>query len=118
MIPLLTRRTPQGVNLLPNAVVVHGILEKLIIGLYIGEGHGLPSEVIDPAGYSVDEEGEARRLIGIEKTDQFAKMLKKGGGEVQVTDDIQSARFQKNLWNASLSTLCVRFSIRRLLALC
>ena len=86
---------------------MHGILEKLIIGLYIGEGHGLPSEVIDPAGYSLDDDGAARKLVGLDKTEQFAKLLRKGGGEVQVTDDIQSQRFQKNLWNGSLSTLCV-----------
>lgn len=95
--------------MLPNAVVVHGILEKLIIGLYIGEGHGLPSQLIDPAGYFSDDDGAARRAVGLEKTEKFAEQLKKGGGEVQVTDDIQSARFQKNLWNASLSTLCVSF---------
>lgn len=80
------------------------MLEKLIMGLFEGEGKGAAK--LDPAGYSASAEGALRLEEGRKKTNAFAELLKSGGGGVEVVPDIQVQRFQKNLWNASFSTLC------------
>ncbi|KAK4058016.1 hypothetical protein OIO90_000755 [Microbotryomycetes sp. JL221] len=103
-----------GANLKPNALVTHGALEKLVIGLYQGEGRGAELNPIsgettdkfaDPAGYEKPG-GEIKRQEGLLKTEQFANLLKQGGGEVEIAKDIQPRRYEKNIWNAAWSSLC------------
>lgn len=102
-----------GTNLLPGGIVTHGTLEKLIFGLYVGEGINTEDPVegqavdrfADPANYR-GEGGNARKAEGWKRTQNFAALLREGGGDCQVVDDIQSQRYSKNLWNAALSTLC------------
>lgn len=98
-----------GVNLLPNAVVSHGLLEKLILGLYIGEGRAGSSSVavVDPAGYTTTEDGPERLAAGLASTKKLVELLHQGGAnEALMVEDIQAQRYSKNLWNASLSSLC------------
>lgn len=103
-----------GANLKPGAIVTHGMLEKLIIGLYKGEGvekefnpsSGESSDAFaDPAGYE-REGGAEREAEGVRRTHQFAALLQGGGGGVEVVQDIQPARYSKTIWNAAWSSIC------------
>ncbi|KAI5477060.1 protein of ketopantoate reductase family [Pseudohyphozyma bogoriensis] len=100
-----------GANLISSEgvpVVTHGILEKLVIGLYLGEGGDGPHQTggfADPAGYN-NVGGEIRKEDGLKRTALFAQLLSNGGGEVEVAEDIQPKRYQKNIWNAAWSTVC------------
>lgn len=104
-------------------ILEHGLLEKLVFGLYDGEGFapsfGPSSSDPDPGecGNFVDgllnEEGQSlqgelraqKRAEGKLEVDLFASLLRDGGGEVEVLEHIQPARWAKNLWNASISTM-------------
>jgi 2-dehydropantoate 2-reductase len=107
-------RSLQGANLLPNGTVTHGTLEKLVFGLYLGEGQANaganpdPEEAAfsDPAKYH-DEGGAARREHGWKMTNQLELLLNAGGGGTEVVKDIQVERYKKNLWNAAWSSICV-----------
>jgi 2-dehydropantoate 2-reductase len=83
--------------------VTHGLLEKLIIGLYLGEGGAgtlidsdIPGSLSDPAGYA-HLGGESRKQEGVSRTQLFAELLTNGGGDVEVAEDIQPKRYQKNI---------------------
>lgn len=87
---------------------------------YLGEGINSPAnplapeEVIsdlfsDPAGYK-SAGGEARLVKGWSQVRLFESLLKAGGGEVEVVADIQPKRYEKNVWNAAWSSLCVGVS--------
>lgn len=125
-----------GANLLPGPRVTHGLLEKLIIGLYTGEGVNsaanpgtgeVEDDLGDPAGYKQGGEGEERKEEGVRRTNQFAHLLQSGGGGVEVMEvswrparllvvarlillilhqDIQPSRYSKLLWNAAWSSIC------------
>ncbi|GAA5846561.1 hypothetical protein JCM5353_005355 [Sporobolomyces roseus] len=97
-IPLISVVVWIGANLHPGPLVTHGMLEKLIIGLYHGEGgdspYGLESvedDYADPAGYR-GPGGQERREEGVRRTEFFAELLQKGGGAVEVYEDIQPKR--------------------------
>lgn len=114
-----------GANLISNpnqpTIIEHGKMEKLVFGLYDGEGFG-PSVLNDPdpgeSGHFVDgllkEDGtsleghlrDEKRGLGQIEVDLFASLLKDGGGEIEVLKHIQPARWAKNLWNAAFSTMC------------
>ncbi|KAH9807573.1 ketopantoate reductase PanE/ApbA C terminal-domain-containing protein [Melampsora americana] len=114
-----------GANLIskPNqpTIIEHGKMEKLVFGLYDGEGFG-PSVLNDPdpgeSGHFVDgllkEDGSSlegtmrdeKRALGKVEVDLFASLLKDGGGQIEVLEHIQPARWAKNLWNAAFSTMC------------
>lgn len=94
-VPIISVVAWIGANLKPNARVTHGMLEKLIIGLYKGEGNEneiSPSgetldEYADPAGYN-REGGAEREKEGTSRTQEFAALLKGGGGGVEVVEDM------------------------------
>ncbi|EGG07386.1 uncharacterized protein MELLADRAFT_35492, partial [Melampsora larici-populina 98AG31] len=77
-----------GANLIskPNqpTIIEHGKMEKLVFGLY-------------------DDE---KRSLGKIEVDLLASLLKDGGGQIEVLEHIQPARWAKNLWNAAFSTMC------------
>ncbi|GAA5947009.1 hypothetical protein JCM3765_002115 [Sporobolomyces pararoseus] len=111
-VPIISVVAWIGANLHPGPLVTHGIMEKLIMGLYIGEGGDSPQSVeaveddyADPAGYR-GPGGPERRDEGFRRTDFFAELLRKGGGAVDVYQDIQPKRYEKNLWNAAWSSIC------------
>lgn len=93
--------------------MTHGTLERLIFGLYVGEGvmsdETLTPEqndpFIDPANYRLLG-GKKRKDEGWKRTQRFKDLLTEGGGDAQVAMDIQAQRYSKNLWNAALSTFC------------
>lgn len=91
-----------GANSLQSgAVVEHGLLEKLVIGLYKGEerkftGGGISgTTTFEPV---ISDEEKGKREEGRKRVDRFAELLEKGGGDVEVADDIQPARWSKNMW--------------------
>ncbi len=101
-----------GTNLIPGkAIVTHGTLERLIFGLYIGEG--VSSDVImtpeendpftDPANYRLLG-GKKRKDEGWKRTERFIELLIERGGDAQDVADIKAQRYSKNPWNAALST--------------
>ncbi|GAA5875992.1 hypothetical protein JCM16303_006986 [Sporobolomyces ruberrimus] len=101
-----------GANLHPGPLVTHGIMEKLIMGLYLGEGGDSPQtqdavedDYADPAGYR-GPGGQERREEGHRRTEFFADLLRQGGGAVEVFENVQPKRYEKQLWNASLSSFC------------
>lgn len=105
-----------GANLLPGPKVTHGLLEKLMFGLYMGEGPNSlalhPDDLdetddpfADPAGYR-GPNGKLRLDEGWKRTRLLETLLKNGGGGVEVVDDIQATRWAKNLWNAAWSSIC------------
>lgn len=94
-VPIISVVAWVGCNLMGNRVT-HGMLEKLIIGLYKGEGVGTEVNPIsgetgdtyaDPAGYK-KEGGTEREQEGIRRTNQFAGLLRGGGGGVEVAEDM------------------------------
>lgn len=100
--PIISAVAWIGANMHPDGIVTHGSLEKLIIGLYQGEG-GMPEghpealstvehDLADPARYFSSPDGEKRRLYGVELTKAFERLLKEGGGGVERVDDIQPHR--------------------------
>lgn len=106
-VPIISTVSWIGTNLHhePAPRVSHGKLEKLVIGLYKGEGE--PGDVLgDPSGYTKSDEGRERFRDGIDRVALFAKLLVSGGGTVEVADDIQPRRFQKVYWNSSYGVLC------------
>lgn len=113
-IPIISVVAWIGTNLKPDGRVTHGMLEKLVIGLYEGEGRGAElnpqsgetsDPFFDPAGYKL-RGGEERRRYGLKRTQEFASILEQGGGSVEISGEIQARRFEKNVWNASLSSMC------------
>lgn len=95
-VPIISAVAWIGANLKPDARVTHGMLEKLVIGLYQGEGVGSELNPIsgetadmfaDPAGYERPG-GELRRQHGLDRTRAFADLLRSGGGEVEVAKDM------------------------------
>ena len=95
-VPIISVVAWVGTNLLANGVVTHGMLEKLIIGLYKGEGVGTEVNPIsgetgdsyaDPAGYK-QEGGPEREAEGVRRTNLFADLLRGGGGGVEVAEDM------------------------------
>ncbi|KAK4054920.1 hypothetical protein OIV83_000844 [Microbotryomycetes sp. JL201] len=113
-VPIISAVAWIGANLKKNALVTHGALEKLIIGLYQGEGRGAELNPVsgettdpfaDPAGYEKPG-GDIKRQEGLARTQQFAELLQGGGGEVEIAEDIQPKRYEKNIWNAAWSSIC------------
>lgn len=96
-----------GTNLLPGPQhrVTHGPLEKLVIGLFQGEGD-VEDVLGDPAGYHKDADGPERKKEGLRRVQLLAELLKAGGGDVEVAEDIQPKRYAKCLWNASFGLVC------------
>ena len=81
-------------------------------GLYTGEGgdsaqstEAAEDDYSDPAGYR-GPGGPERREEGFKRTEFFADLLRRGGGAVDVYEDIQPKRYEKNLWNAAWSSVC------------
>ncbi|KAG0150180.1 hypothetical protein CROQUDRAFT_73247 [Cronartium quercuum f. sp. fusiforme G11] len=112
-----------GANLIQNPtgpVIEHGKMEKLVIGLYDGEGFSPSFTKDEPctSGHFINglldnngigligEAREEKRMRGKQEVELFASLLSDGGGEVEVLEFIQPARWGKNLWNGSLSTMC------------
>lgn len=96
MVPIISAAAWVGVNNLGNGRFTHGMLEKLIIGLYKGEGVGTEvnptsgetsDTFADPAGYK-KEGGPEREAEGNRRTEHFAALLRGGGGGVEVADDM------------------------------
>ncbi|KDE03555.1 hypothetical protein MVLG_05983 [Microbotryum lychnidis-dioicae p1A1 Lamole] len=122
-VPIISVVAWIGANLLRerDAIrITHGKLERLVIGLYTGEGRSTTRGVAeddfaDPAGYIDDPD---RKRAGLTSTDQFANALRAGGGTVEVAAEIQAARWLKALWNSALSSLCTlsRSTVSALLA--
>ncbi|CAH7677678.1 ketopantoate reductase PanE/ApbA C terminal-domain-containing protein [Phakopsora pachyrhizi] len=102
--------------------VVHGMMEKLVFGLYQGEGfapiygdeestpkscnqfvEGILSEDLTPL---VGESREKRIRNGKKEVELLSNLLRAGGGETEVLDHIQPARWAKNFWNGAFSTMC------------
>lgn len=110
---LLDRARVKGANLLPGGIVTHGILEKLTIGLYEGEGTDESIDISfgDPAGYKNEIGGELRRLDGWKATNRFAELLVGGGGGVEVAKDIQPKRYEKAVSFFSYY-LCLRSRVK------
>lgn len=103
--------------------------------MYEGEGRNAETNptsgetldpLSDPAGYKLTG-GEERKQHGIRRTEQFADLLRQGGGGVEVSTDIQvsdyhaaytitflcsrgsslqAKRYEKTIWNASWSSIC------------
>ncbi|GAA5896582.1 hypothetical protein JCM5296_004182 [Sporobolomyces johnsonii] len=111
-VPIISVVAWIGANLKPGPRVTHGMLEKLIMGLYLGEGGDSPygldiveDDYADPAGYR-GPGGEERRKEGVRRTNAFAELLKNGGGCAEVVEDIQPKRYEKTVWNAAWSSMC------------
>ncbi|BGO96601.1 protein of ketopantoate reductase family [Rhodotorula toruloides] len=111
-IPIISVVAWIGANLQPGGRVTHGMLEKLIMGLYTGEGsEPVEGEQVedafgDPHGYRKGPDGPERLEEGKRRLKVFADLINTGGGTAVVVDDIQPKRYEKNLWNAALSSLC------------
>ena len=107
-VPIISTVSWIGTNLFANEAVPrvsHGKLEKLVIGLYRGEGE--PTDILgDPAGYTTSAEGAARLESGLKDVDLLASLLANGGGTVEVAEEIQAKRYAKTLWNASFGIVC------------
>ncbi|GAA5922441.1 uncharacterized protein JCM15063_003303 [Sporobolomyces koalae] len=111
-VPIISVVAWIGANLHAGPLVTHGMMEKLIMGLYLGEGGDAASDLVaveddfaDPAGYR-GPGGSERREEGVRRTKFFAELLTNGGGCVEVFDDIQPKRYEKNIWNAAWSSMC------------
>lgn len=111
-VPIISVVAWIGANLKPGGRVTHGMLEKLIMGLYTGEGsEPVEGEQVedafgDPHGYRKQPDGPQRLEEGKRRLKVFADLINNGGGTAVVVDDIQPKRYEKNLWNAALSSLC------------
>ncbi|BGP12719.1 hypothetical protein JCM10213_008857 [Rhodosporidiobolus nylandii] len=112
-IPIISVSVWVGANLKDGGLVTHGTLEKLVMGLYDGEGGRTGTDadhtddpLIDPHGYRQGKEGEERYQEGQRRTKVFADLINNGGGTAELVEDIQVARYQKNLWNAAFSSVC------------
>lgn len=92
-----------------TAKVTHGLLEKLIMGLYTGEGGSTGSDVehsegdilSDPHGYRKGPEGQERLDEGGRRAKIFADLISNGGGTAELVENIQARRIEKK---------CVAFS--------
>ncbi|KAI8456785.1 ketopantoate reductase PanE/ApbA-domain-containing protein [Phakopsora pachyrhizi] len=102
--------------------VVHGMIEKLVLGLYQGEGfahtsgdekstpkscnqfvEGILSDDLTPL---VGELREQRIINGKKEVALLSSLLRAGGGETEVLNHIQPARWIKNFCNGTFSTMC------------
>jgi len=75
-------------NLVAPNVLVHGEFDRMSLGIYRP-----PSD-----HRKTNNEGETTIL------DDFADILRDGNGNVTVVDDIQSAKYAKNYWNAAFGS--------------
>lgn len=73
-------------------VVRHQEMEKLLIGQY--------------DQYGSQQDVSALKARGKSERDKFADLITKGGATAEVTDNLFSAKWQKNTWNIVLSSLC------------
>lgn len=103
--------------------IEHGALEKVVMGLYEGEGVApqykgdavahdeLPINyfcegLLGDDGKPLSPEDRAlRRTSGKNEVKRFAEILRAGGSTVQIAANIQAERWSKNLWNAGWSSL-------------
>ncbi|GAA5995034.1 uncharacterized protein JCM10292_004499 [Rhodotorula paludigena] len=111
-VPIISVVAWIGANLKSGGRVTHGSLEKLVMGLYTGEGGQTPispefveDDFADPHGYRRPD-GEERLQEGHRRVKAFADLINNGGGHAVVADEIQAERYSKNIWNAAISSLC------------
>ncbi|GAA5850243.1 hypothetical protein JCM8547_001058 [Rhodosporidiobolus lusitaniae] len=124
-VPIISVVVWVGANLKPKGRVTHGLLEKLIMGLYTGEGAltGAAAEQVessfdDPHGYSAGPDGPERLEEGRRRAKVFADLINNGGGTAELVEAIQPHRYEKNLWNATFSAICAnsRATVSEILA--
>ncbi|ETW84106.1 hypothetical protein HETIRDRAFT_150945 [Heterobasidion irregulare TC 32-1] len=61
---------------------------------------------LHPGLVASSEDGQTAEDEGVQSLRLFHELLVAGGAGSEVTDDINAARWQKILWNATFSTLC------------
>ncbi|KAA1087211.1 hypothetical protein PGT21_025736 [Puccinia graminis f. sp. tritici] len=128
--------TPQNCSVQPinpgGPIIEHDALDRLVIGLYEGEGFAENHDDPDqrPCNWYVegllDEDGTA--LIGAARTEKlqrgtnemqlFLDVITAGGCKAEAVGHIQPARWAKNMVNGAFSTMCTlsRASIAQFLA--
>ncbi|GAA6032862.1 hypothetical protein JCM8097_000834 [Rhodosporidiobolus ruineniae] len=111
-VPIITVSVWVGANLKKGGIITHGTMEKLVMGLYTGEGAetGSAAGIVedayaDPHGYRSGD-GPERLEEGERRTKAFADLITNGGGTVELPESIQAARYAKNCWNAAWSAIC------------
>ncbi|MBW0462901.1 hypothetical protein O181_002616 [Austropuccinia psidii MF-1] len=105
-------------------VLEHGVLDQLIMGIYQGEGFAPdylynPDEpnvkssnrfvegLLTPDGSPLEGPDRQERLQrGHEEVAFFADLIRAGGGNPEIKENIQPTRWIKNLWNGAFSTTC------------
>lgn len=80
-----------GANFLLDGRVEHGNLEKLDLGIYTTERRSKEEKRVEYAG---SERGKLEQT----KLEEFAQLLRMGGSDVAVKEEIQIARWHKNIW--------------------
>ncbi|KNZ47424.1 hypothetical protein VP01_63g5 [Puccinia sorghi] len=117
-------------------VIKHGAQDRLVFGLYEGEGFAQnyisqpPDTDPGPCNRYVegllDENGaplvgaarDKKLQSGKEEVKLFLEIMSAGGCQAEALDHIQPARWAKNLWNGAFSTMCTlsRASVSQLIA--
>ncbi|GAA6023728.1 hypothetical protein JCM10207_000237 [Rhodosporidiobolus poonsookiae] len=113
-VPIISVVAWVGANLHAGGRVTHGLLEKLVGGVYTGEGgetgadstEHVEDEFADPHGYRKQPDGPDRLDEAKRRAKVFADLVNNGGGCFELVDSIQPRRYEKNLWNAAWSSLC------------
>ena len=80
-----------GANLLSDGIVEHGLLERLELGVFTVERRQTLDERTKRSESTQGKVAEARLA-------SLAEMFKLGGSDVDVKEEIQVARWQKNMW--------------------
>ncbi|GAA5887695.1 hypothetical protein JCM6882_001500 [Rhodosporidiobolus microsporus] len=112
-VPIISVVVWVGANLKPGGRVTHGLLEKLVMGLYTGEGGetgdaagNVEDDFADPHLYRRQPDGPDRLEEGRRRAKVFADLINNGGGTAELVEHIQPKRYEKNIWNAAWSSIC------------
>lgn len=90
-----------GANNLGNGIIEHGKLERVDIGVFTTEKRQTAKERV---AWQISEKGK----VADARLKSFAEVLTKGGSEVELKQEIQLARWHKNMW--SVTSTIMRFT--------